>query len=793
MIRNYIKIAWRNVWKNKLHTFINVMGLTIAFSCCLLIVLYVRGELSFDKFNRDHDRTYRVVKDFVNDDGSALPDATTPPALIPAIIREIPEVEQGVRLFPSWGDKFLVKRNELMFYEERVYRADTNVFDVFTFDFIAGKSVSPLRDVAAVVITESMARKYFGKEWESNRNSLLGQSIEIGEGKEKLKEITAVIRDIPYNAHFHFDFLLPMYQGNDEWWGRYNWYSYVKIRKDASISDVEKKVIQLFKKHNPESKIRYYVQAIDDIHLTSKLKWELEPNGDRKFVQIFMLIGIFVMLIAAVNYINLSILQSFSRAKEVGIRKVAGAHRSGLIRQFITESITLCLIAYFLAFGLVDVLLPFVNTLVGKHLHLLVPDHYFTLAVFFAGIVVIGIISGFYPALFISRLKPVNILKGADTGSENVWLRKGLILLQFVVSVALIAGTVIVIQQVNYLRLKDLGFEKDQVLVIPNIQSIVNKQTVKNELAKVPHVIKAGSSNGILGGQNWTTGINLKGSSQSLLVNFTGVDHEYLDVMKLKIKEGRNFSRDFPSDTVDAVIINETAVRDLGISGDPLAALLTDNENASKPHYWKVIGVVKDFHFVNLRSEIKPYMFILSLRNLSNYVLKIEPADVSATLEGIRTAWSTIEPGRPFEYFFLDDRFAAIYQEEENFKTVFSALTLIAIYIACAGLFAVASYAIQRRTKEIGIRKVLGASVRQVTWMLTREFVVIVILANLVALPAAYLFMKDWLNDFAYRINPSAVSFVSAGVVALVLASLIVVWKSARAASSNPAHVLRNE
>ena len=793
MIRSYLKLAWRTLVKNKTFSLIIISGLTLGYTACIIIYLHVRNERSYDTHNQDYHRVYRVVKDFVNDDNTFLPDATTPPALAWAIKQEIPEVEEATRFIPNWGSKFLVRYGDKVFYEEGRYRADSSILKIFSYKFLQGNSASALNKPQSVVISRSMEKKYFGEE------KALGKTIEIGEGDNKAYAVTGVIEDIPEQAHFHFDFLVSLASNSarlNSNWASYNWYTYIKIRPGASIAQVEPKIIELYKKHDPNGKNRYYTQALSDIHLQSKLKWELEPNSDITLVKIFVIIGIFILFIASVNYINLSVSLSFNRSKEVGIRKVSGAHSGKLVYQFLTESILTSGVSILIALALVEALLPLLSQEFGTNILGLTDQPLEVMGLIIGTAFVIGLLSGLYPAVYLSAFKPVQVLKGVfQPGNQNLWLRKGLVVLQFTISIALIAGTILVIQQVNFIRDKELGFEKEKVLIIENLGNLTdnNVENLRERLAEVPQVESVGGSNGILGGQNGATGAVAKGSTEGALLNFSMVDHDYLHVMNLQFKHGRNFSRDFPSDTLDRVILNEAALRDLGIKGDPTGMLITDDPGAEKVRYFTIIGVVKDFHFANLRNEIKPYMFLLNAKGIDNLAVKISSSDFPGTIDALKKAWSSIEPNRPFEYFFLDETFEKLYKADQNFKQVISVLTIGAIYIACSGLFAIAAFFIKRRTKEIGIRKIMGASIAQITWLVSAEFLSIVLLANLIAWPLAWLGMENWLNGFAYRISISPASFIIAGALAILMAAMTISFQSIKSAFANPVDSLRNE
>jgi len=793
MIRSYLKLAWRTLVKNKIFSLIIISGLTLGYAACIMIYLHVRNELSYDTHNNDYDRVYRVVKDFVNEDNNFLPDATTPSALAWAIKQEIPEIEEATKFMPNWGAKFLVRYGDNVFYEEGRYRADSSILKVFTYKFLEGNSASALSKPQSVVISRSMEKKYFGDE------QALGKTIEIGEGDNKGFAVTGVIEDVPEQAHFHFDFIISLGSNSAQLnsnWGNYFWYTYIKLKPGTSIEQVEPKIIELYKKHDPNGKNRYYTQALSDIHLQSKLKWELEANSDITFVRIFVMVGIFILFIAAINYINLSISLSFNRSKEVGIRKVSGAHGGKLVYQFLTESILTSGVSVLIALAIVEVLLPVLNQEFGTNLLSFTQQPLELTGLIIGTALVIGLLSGLYPALYLSAFKPVQVLKGViQPGNQNLWLRKGLVVLQFTISIALIAGTILVIRQVNFIQDKDLGFEKEKVLIIDNLENLTdtNLQNLREELAQIPQVENVGGSNGIFGGQNGASGAVVKGSTDGALLNFSLVDHDYLVVMNLKFKQGRNFSREFPSDTLDRVILNEAAVRDLGIQGNPIGLLITDDPGADTVRYFTIIGVVKDFHFANLRNEIKPFMFLLDAKGVDNFAVRLSSSDIPGAINALQKAWSSIEPVRPFQYFFLDETFDKLFKADENFKVVFSALTMGAIYIACSGLFAIAAFFIKRRTKEIGIRKVMGASVAQITWLVSSEFLFIILIANLIAWPLAWYGMDSWLNGFAYRIPIGAGSFLIAGALAVLMATMTISFQSIKSAFANPVDSLRNE
>ncbi|MEO8150787.1 MAG: ABC transporter permease [Bacteroidia bacterium] len=791
MITNFLKIAFRNLLRYKFFSFINIFGLAIGIACCTVIFLFVNDELSYDKHNKDADRIYRVVKDFVNDDGTSLPDATTPPALAIAMQNEIPEIETVVRLFPGWGSKFYVKCGEKKFLEENVYRADSSIFDVFTLSFVQGNAKNAFSQLKAVVLTESTAKKYFG-----NGNAI-GKSIEIDEMGTHV--ITAIIKDLPRTSHFKFDFLISTRTigGNiDTDWGFYNFYTYIKLKPNTSIASVLPKIKLLFKKYNEGNKNLYYAQALTDIHLHSNLKWELEPNSDNTYILIFITIGLFIIVIAGINYVNLSTARASLRAKEIGIRKVAGAAKNSLIRQFLTESVIIAVLASIVAVVIAQLVLPAINNITHKDLSLISTHNYFVFAFLLMGAIAIGIIAGLYPALYLSSFEPAKVLKGFKLNNKyNFNLRKVLVIVQFTISIVLIVGTLIINRQVEYIQSAKLGFEKEQVMMIPDVGYLSRSQiqSLKNELLQLPGVKKVASTDGIIGGQNWTNSVRSKGSQNSLLLNFLNVDYDFIDALNLSLKEGRGFSPKFMGDTADGIILNETAVKQLGIKEPVLGKQIVWSENDDTTYYAKVIGVIKDFHFTSLRSEIKPFAFVTDPNRQFYFAAKLNGDNIQKTISQVQAVWNKSVPERPFQYFFLDDTYNKLYRSERNFRIVFLYITALAIIIACLGLFGLASFMTQQRVKEIGIRKVLGASVSGIVSLLSKDFLKLILIAALIAFPVAWFAMQKWLQDFAYRIQINWWIFLVAALSALVIALLTISFQAIKAAIANPVKSLRTE
>ncbi|HEX5154424.1 MAG TPA: ABC transporter permease [Parafilimonas sp.] len=802
MFRNYFKIAYRNLWKNKGLSFINIFGLASGMACSLLIFLFVTDELSYDRFNNGADRTYRVVKDFVNDDGSRLPDATSPPALAPAIQKEIPGIEHVTRVFPGWGGNFLFTYKDKHIYEQNLYRVDSSFFDVFTFPFVKGDAKNAFKHVNSIILTQSTAKKYFG-----NADPMGKVLHEDGLGDVI---VTGIVKDVPKNAHFHFDLLAPVrtFTGDiDGNWGWYNYYTYIKLQPGVNINSIEQKIKTIYKRNYPEGTSIFYTQPLTNIHLDSDLKWELEPNSQRLYVYVFSIVGLLIILIAAINYINLVTARSSLRAKEIGIRKVSGAYKSSLIKQFLLESIITCLIAFVVALIIAQLLLPFVNNTTQKQLELFAPGSYVTVY-FLGGVLLTGFLAGLIPAFYLSSFKPIIVLKGNKINEKGVFnLRKALVVLQFTISIILISGACIIYQQVNYIQDAKLGLNKDQVLILKDYGALsrATADACKNALMQIPGIKNAATADGVVGGQNWTNYMSAKGSKNAQLVNFLSVGYNYLDVTGIQLKEGRGFSADFPADTMNftsngqleedigGIILNEKAVKDLGVPSPSIGQRVLWGSDGDTSYYMKIVGVAKDFHFASFKNEIKPFAFIVNPRRTANLTIKLSTQNLSSTLKQIENTWKTFAPDRPIQYSFLDETFARLYKSESNFQKIFIVLVILSIVIACLGLFGLSAFAAEQRTKEIGIRKVLGASVAGIAAMLSKDFLKLVIISIFIATPLAYLCMHKWLQDYAYRIEISGWVFLVTGVLAVLIAVITMSFQAVKAAVANPVESLRTE
>ncbi|MBS1600589.1 MAG: ABC transporter permease [Bacteroidetes bacterium] len=796
MLKNSIIIAWRNLVRYKNFSFINIFGLSIGIASCILVFLFIRDELSYDKQNKDADRIYRVVKKFVNDDGSVTADATTPPAIAIAMQNNIPEVEHVARLFPrGWGNNFYVRRGDKKFIEENICWADSSIFNVFSFPVIKGDSKKALENPDAIILTESIAKKYFGIE------DPIGKTLNVDDWQPKI--VTAIIKDIPENSHLKIDILLSLksMDGNNRlsnMWGWYSFYTYVKLKPGSDINVVDKKIRSIFSKSQPENKNYFYSQLLTDIHLHSNLNAELNPNSDEMYIYIFGTIAILILLTACINYINLTTARSSFRSKEIGIRKISGAAKSTLIKQFLVESVICTLLAGVMAIVIAQSLLPSINLITGKQLTLISNGNYLVISSVFCFSIFIGLITGLYPASYLSSLRVVQALKGEKTSFTNSFnVRKILVIIQFTFSISLIIGTIIVSQQIAFIRNAKLGLNKDHVIIVNDIGYLNrdDRTLLKNKFLLIPGVEKVAASDGVIGGLNWTNNIRYKESHNNQLINFLSVDNNFIEALDIQLKEGRNFSQDYPSDTTDAIILNETAAKTLGIP-DPVVGqqiVWGENPNTKQLFLATVIGIAKDFHFTSMKNEIKPFAFVTRNNRQWNFTIKMSGANIDQAIANLKETWNQNVKSRPFQFSFLDDTYAKMYKSEMNFKTIFLYITFTAIFIACLGLFGLSSFVTSQRTKEIGIRKVLGATVPGIVGMLSKDFVKLVLISSVIAFPFAWWAMHSWLQNFVYRVDISWWVFALAAIIALLIAFITVSSQAIKAAVANPVKSLRTE
>ena len=793
MLKNYFKIAWRNLWKNKTSTFINIVGLSTGLICFILIFLFVQNEFSYDKMHKDPEQVYRVVKDFVNDDGSRIPDATTPPALAPMLQKDIPEVAQVTRLFPSWGRRYVLEVNSKKFNEQDLIRVDSNFFTVFTFPIIKGDKNTPLHKPRTIVLTETSSKKYFGE------TDPIGKSIKLDLDGGVNYEVTAVVKDVPPTSHFKFDFLIPLkFSGGDinGEWDWYNFYTYVRLKENADAASFKNKLQPLFKKYQPDNTNEFYAQVLPNIHLDSRLKWELGTNGDRNYVNIMLAVAIFVLVIAAINYINLATARSAKRAKEVGIRKVTGANKSLLVGQFLGESVLTVFLSLLLSIIITTLILPFYNQLMDKQLSLFGAANAKAWYIIIGVTILVGFAAGLYPAFYLAKFQPTQVLKSQIVNAtKGRFLRQGLVTFQFVISIVMITSIIIISQQMSFITNKKLGYDKNNIMLMHNVGRLPNKMALTEELKKIPAVKEVGGADGILGGQNWTNSVRTKERRDETLLNFLTIDYEFLPAMGVQMIAGRNFSRDFATDSL-GIILSETAVKDLAIEGSAVGKQIVWGEQDSTIFWATVVGVVRDFHFSSFHEPIKPFGFVLdnaTNSRINTFFVKIDQSYPDKTLAQIQTTWKKLVPGQPIEYSYQDEQVNKLHRAETKFRSLFSYLTIVAIVIACLGLFGLSVFTAEQRRKEIGIRKVLGASVNGLIQLLSKDFLKLVFLAIIIGSPIAWFFMNQWLQDFVYRINISWLVFLYAGISSMLIALMTVSFQAIKTAISNPVKSLRTE
>ena len=807
MFKNYFKTAFRNLSRNKFYTSINIIGLAVGLATCLLIFLYVTDELSYDKYNVNADRIYRVNNE-IKFNGNYLDLAQVPALMGLTMLRELPEVQQYVRM--SWYGSFLVKKGNENIQEQKVGYADSTLFDVFTLPVIEGNPKTALKDYHSLVITESIAKKYF------NTTDVVGKTMLINDTANY--KITAVIKDIPKQSHFHFDFFVPMQENrgsSEDNWLAENYTTYILLKKNADVKQLEAQLNPFMDRHvGPQLKsmvnitvddlkkgggyIRADLTPLTAIHLHSNKTAELEANGNAEYVYIFSGIALMILLIACVNFMNLSTARSSNRAKEVGVRKVLGSLKKNLIQQFLTESFVISFIALVIAIFIALLLLPYFNQLAGKQINaaaLLQPTVLLSLV---ALILIVGLLAGSYPAFFLSSFQPIDVLKGKlGGGFKRSWLRNSLVVFQFVISIVLIFGTIVIYNQLNYIHNKDIGFNRNQVITI-NHTNVLGKQaeSFKNELLQISGVQDATMSgflpvNSTRNSNTYFTSPTLNANTGITMQAWT-VDENYIPTLDVKMIAGRNFSQQFPTDST-GVIINEAAAKFLGIKDLLNKKLYTMGDmQANSRIGFHIIGIVKNFNFSSLRDVVSPLALFFGKDN-GGISVRVNSTDIANVVTQIKNKWTAMAPAEPFDYSFMDDDFNKLYTTEQRTGHIFITFAALAILIACLGLFGLVTYAAEQRIREIGIRKVLGASVSNIAGMLSADFLKLIVISAAIAFPLAWWTMNKWLQGFAYRVHISWAVFVIAGVLALLIALITVSFQSIKAAIANPVKSLRTE
>ncbi|QHV94472.1 ABC transporter permease [Spirosoma endbachense] len=805
MLRNYLKIAWRNLVLHKAFTAINIIGLAIGLATCLLIVLFVLDELSYDRYHAKADRIFRVnIHGQVG--GKEINTAPVSVPVGPALVRDYSGVEATTR-FDQEGT-FIVKHNRDSFKEEHVVFADSNFFDVFSIPLLKGNPKTVLTEPNTIVLTETIAKKYFGEQ------DPIGQTLTLG--TRGLFRVTGVCQDVPSNTHFHYDMFGSMRSIElRNTWLSSGAYTYVVLRPGYSIDDLRAKMPELVKKHigseiqalfgisldeftRKGDRFGFGFQPITDIHLHSDLEAEIESNSDVKYIYIFSIIAVFILLVACINFMNLSTAGSAGRAKEVGIRKVLGSVQQQLIGQFLSESVLITFMALVVALSIVAIVLPSFNQLAGKQFGYNALTSGWMLAGIVLTCLLIGLLAGSYPAFFLSAFKPVSVLKGQmRAGFRSGWLRNTLVTTQFVVSIGMIIGTLVVYRQLYFIQNKKVGFDKDQVLILHDTYSLGPKgKAFRAELAKLAQVINATQAGYLPAGVSNSGNDGFQpdnGSAQAAIYREKTyyIDENYLPTLGINLAQGRNFSKAFPSDSA-AILINEAAAKRFGWK-NPIGQRLwtVGNGSPESRRLYTIVGVVKNFHFESMHQHIAPLVMFYGA-DYYQMALRVRTTDMPGLLKTLEQKWKA-QTDNPFAYSFLNERFNRIYQSEQRVGQLFGIFASLTVIISCLGLFGLAMFTAQQRTKEIGVRKVLGASVTSVVALLSKDFLKLVLVAIVIATPLAWYAMSRWLQDFAYKIDIEWWVFVLAAFLAIGIALLTVSFQSIKAALMNPVQSLRSE
>ena len=806
MFKNYFRIAFRNLRRNKAITSINIAGLALGIAACLLIVLFVQHELSYDRYNKKADRIVRVILRGKMQVGE-LKEAVTMSPVASTLKKDFPEIEEATRLRP-YGTPRVTYGNKTL-REDAIAFVDSNFLRVFTIPLIRGDEKTALLQPNSIIVSRSVAKKYFGDE------DPMGKVLQFKDNKAA-GTVTGVYEDIPVGSHFHFGILgsnSTLTESRDMSWMSSNYYTYLLLPEHYDRKTLEAKLPREIDKYvSPQlekamgltmaqfrkngNSLGLYLQPITDIHLHSDLTGDMEPSGNISYVYIFSAVALFMLLIACINFMNLSTAAAAKRAKEVGVRKVMGSLKGQLIRQFLLESLVLTTIALALALPIVGIALPFFNSLTGIKLELnLLSNPLIIPGLLLFGLVT-GLLAGSYPAFFLSSFNPITVLKGRFTSSRaSAGLRSGLVVFQFFISITLMVGTMVVYRQLSYINHKELGYNKDQVLVIQETWWLGdNRDVFRQQLLQDPRVVSVSSSGYLPAGPS--NGNNFfaysDGHTDQMIKNLRyEVDEQYIPTLGMQMTKGRNFSKEYKSDST-AIVVNESAVRAFGWQDDPLRHTITHSENDGARTTYHVIGVIKDFHFRSLHEAISPLAMTLG-PDWNNYIVKVNTKDVSGLLSGLQRKWTALTTEAPFNYSFLDQRFDKTYKAEKNIGAILGIFAALTIFVACLGLFGLATFMAIQRTKEIGIRKVLGADVTGLVALLSKDFIKLVGIAFVLAAPIAWWAMNKWLQDFAYRAPISWWIFALAALLALLVALVTISWQAIRAALANPVKSLRAE
>ena len=805
MIINYFKVALRNMSRHKVYSFINILGLAIGLTACILILLYLQWELSYDRWNEKADRIYRVgIHGILGENEFNGTVACAP--LAKTLMADYPEVESAARI-RNYGFPVL-RYKDKVFSEEKYFYADTTFFDIFSITFIMGDSKTCLSESNTLILTESMWHKYFGEE------NPIGKIINSDNRRDW--KVTAVIKDFPENSHFHPDFLArnPYRDADEDMWVSNNFHTYVLLKEGVDSRELETKFPAMVRKYvGPQieqflkvswdqfiangAAYEYTLMPMTDIHLKSHLDFELEPNGNAMYITLFSIIAIFILVIACINFMNLATARSANRAREVGIRKTLGSNRSQLIGQFLTESIVITFIAAVLAMIFVRLLLPLFNNLIQTSLTINYFNNIYIIPLLLLTAILVGGLAGVYPALYLASFRPVKVLKGEkQKGGREAILRSVLVIFQFLISITLFTGSYIIYNQLNYMQNRNLGFNKDNLIVVEKTDDISqNFSAFKQELLEYPTILNVSNSRTVPGRDigNSVYTHNEAANEDSKLLNVLVTDKEFAETFQIKIVSGRYFVEGSSIDST-GVVLNESAIKVLGIT-DPIGKFLVepdDEPEGMESH--QIIGVLEDFHYQSLHRKIEPIAIFFNRFNSGRTTtVRIDPKYIQEAIQHIENTWTKYAGNQAFEYVFFDDDFNRLYQTEIRIRQIVTIFSTLAIFIACLGLFGLASFTTEQRTKEIGIRKAMGASVPGIFALLSKDILKLVLLAALIALPASYYMMNNWLQNFAYRIGYSFLGFIIATIIAGIIAILTISKQTYKAANANPVDALKYE
>jgi putative ABC transport system permease protein len=799
MFKNYLKVALRNLLKHKVYSLINILGLAVGIAASVLIMLYVVDELGYDRFNPKADRTFRIASDWSNKGDSRIHQLGTPWILAKTLRDNYPQAEAVAQLCGP-GGVILARNKETAIKENDAFAADASFFEVFPYPLIKGDPGSALKDPSSIVLSESLAAKCFGSEDPMNKTVEM-----VVFGEKALCKVTGVFRDVPRNSHFRFEILVSMGtvfpKFSDDWTSN-NFSTYLLLRKGVTREAMEVKLAELerlyFSGRHPDMPWVWTLEPIRAIHLSSDLVTGNQPNGSIAYVRLFAVVAVLILLIAGINFVNLATARSARRAREVGIRKTVGSLKGQIVSQFLGESILMSLVALFISIGLVQAALPFYRTVAGRGLRLDYFGSPFVIPGLLGLALAVGLLAGVYPAFFLSSFKQTDVLKGSPTsrrGRRSLALRNGLVVFQFATSVFLIIGSLVIFRQLGFIKNSRLGFDKDHVVVIHNTDNLASQlEAFKNRLKENPAVLGTTAVSSVPGEgtPNWGIGVEGIDSHRPMNMNFLSCDQDLAEVLNIRMAGGRFLSRRFPSDTT-AAVINKKAAEYFGLS-DPIG---------KKVRIWwtkkdlTIVGIIEDFHFESLHAKVRSMGYLLpdvtGWTGLPYLLVKINSPRTNDVLDFIRKTWQSFAPGLPFEFTFMDEKVNALYQNDTRAGKIVSLFSFLAVFVSCLGLFGLAAFVTEQRTKEIGVRKVLGARLANILWLLTGQFIRWVVAAILIAWPLSFWIMNRWLQGFAFRTGLSPRIFLVSGLAVILIATVTVSFQVFRAAVADPARSLKYE